>query len=142
MTEHQQRNVNKFTVKYPRGTLNLLTDTITSLIETNVMQAKRIEAQCKRIEHLEFVLEQRVRATKNAFNPDSVNKMCQKVYAVFLANPGVGFTYDEFPAAFKELHGWSNEHLCQRIRDIRQMALVWSDETSSPKKFYLKLVKE
>jgi hypothetical protein len=116
-----------------------MVDTITTLIETNALQAKQIEAQRRRIERLEYILEQRVRATKNSFDPDKVNKMCRLVYEVFLANPGIGFTYDEFPTAFKDLHGWSNEHLPQRIRDCRQMGLVWSDETSDPKRFYLKL---
>lgn len=113
--------------------------TLVQLIEVNFMQARQIEAQRKRIEHLEFVLEQRVRATKNEFHPERMEKMCRLAYEVFLANAGVGFTYDEFPLAFRELHGWCNEHLPQRIRDLRQQGLVWSDEQSSPKRFYLKL---
>ncbi len=116
-----------------------MNETVKSLIETNVLQARQLEAKQKRIEHLEYILEQRVRATKNEFNPDSVNHMCKLVYEVFLAHPGVGYTYDEFAFAFKEHHGWANVHLPQRIRDLRQMDLVWSDETVSPKRFYLKL---
>jgi hypothetical protein len=114
-------------------------DTVKSLIEGQALLVRQLEAKQKRIDHLEFILEQRVRATKNEFNPDSINAMCQKVYAVFQANPGIGFTYDEFPVAFKDYHGWANEHLPQRIRDLRQAGLVWSDEESTPKRFYLKL---
>ena len=143
MTEPPQRNVNKFTVKYLTEILSRLTDTITSLIETNVIQAKRIEAQCKRIEHLENILEQRYRETKRVFDPKKVNEMIGRVYLIWLnAPPGTGFTYEEAEQEFYRMYHYHNANVGQRMRDLRKDGKLWSQEINDKTTFFLTLVKE
>ena len=88
---------------------------------------KQLEAQKRRIEFLEFVLEQRGRETVKRFDPKQVELMVGKVYQVFLENPGRGLTYDEVGEEFERLWRFHSEHLPQRVRDLRKTGKVWSD---------------
>jgi hypothetical protein len=104
-----------------------------------------LEAKDKRIRQLEYVLEQRYRETKRQFDPDKLEEMKGKVYQIFLANPGVGFTYEEAEDDFERTYGFRSANVGQRMRDLRQEDKLWSTEetiecsTKKKVRFYLKL---
>jgi hypothetical protein len=118
-----------------------LSTSIVTLIEANAALTRQLEAKQKRIDFLEFVLQQRAQETQKSFNPAAMGVMCQKCYTVFLEHSGVGYTYEEFNDAFKDRWQFESAHLPQRLRDLRQMNLIWSTDHdgSTPVTFYLKL---
>lgn len=110
---------------------------IVSLIEANASLVKQCEAKDKRIRYLEYVLEQRTRATKAEYDPEALARMEQLCYEVFLKHPGRGYTYEEFEDAFEEQNNFRSANTGQRLRDLRQNKKIWSD--GDPVRFYLKL---
>ncbi len=112
-----------------------------TLIESQSLMIKQLEAKDKRIRFLEFILEQRGRETLKRFDPKQVELMVGKVYQVFLENPGRGLSYDEVGEEFKRLWHFHSEHIPQRVRDLRKAGKVWSDDSSGVVRFYLTLAK-
>ena len=103
---------------------------------------KQLEAQRRRIEFLEFVLEQRGRETLKQFDPKQTEQMYGKVYQVFLENPGRGLTYEEVGEEFERLWHFHTEHTQQRVRDLFRDGKVWRDhDESGAVQYYLTLVK-
>jgi len=113
--------------------------TIVKLIEANAILVKQCEAKQKRIEYLEYVLEQRSRVTKAEYKPEQLERMKKLCYQVLLANPGVGFTYLEFAEAFEDMHGFKTVTTDRRLRELYAEGLAWRD--GDPVKYYLKLKK-
>jgi len=62
-----------------------MSESLVTTIETNAYLVRQLEAKQKRIDHLEFVLEQRGRETKRQYNPEQNDEMKEKVYKIFLA---------------------------------------------------------
>ena len=110
---------------------------LATLIEANAILTRQLEAKQKRIEYLEYVLEQRSRLTKAEFDPAKMERMKRLCYGVLLANPGVGFTYAEFEGAFENQQGFRSANTGQRLRDLYADGLAWRD--GNPVKYYLKL---
>ena len=110
---------------------------IANLIEANAILTRQLEAKSKRIEYLEYVLEQKSRMTKTDFNPQAMERMKRLCYEVLLANPGRGYTYAEFEDAFENQQGFRSANTGQRLRDLYADGLAWRDGT--PVKYYLKL---
>lgn len=108
-------------------------------IETNAYLVRQLEAKEKRIQHLEFVLEQRVRETKRMYDPKHIDEMKDKVYRLFLACPALGFTYEEAEQEFQTAYGFRSANVGQRMRDLRQEGKLWSSDEEGKVKFYLKL---
>lgn len=118
----------------------LVNPTIVSLIETNFALTKQLEAKQKRIDHLEFVLEQRHIETRRAFDPDKIDEMKNKVYLLWLDGvSGVGFNYEEAEEEFYQKWRFRSACVGQRIRDLRQEGKLWSQEVNGKVTFYLKL---
>ncbi len=114
--------------------------TLTTLIEANAMLTHQLEAKEKRIQHLEYIIEQRSRETKRQYDPKNFDEMKAKVYKIFRENSGVGFTYEEAQKEFKEMFKFDSSNVPQRIRDLRQEGKLWSDDSEGKVRFYLKLV--
>jgi hypothetical protein len=96
------------------------TVSLKSLIEANAQLKKQLEAANRRIEWLEFILEQRVRETKSQYDPGHIEEMKDKVYKMFLANPGVFFSYVEANNEFKDMYGFESADIGRRIRSLRE----------------------
>jgi len=114
-------------------------------IETNAYLVRQLQAKERRIQQLEFILEQRYRETKRQFDSDKIDEMKSKVYQIFLANQGIGFTYEEAEDEFERMFGYRSANVGQRMRDLRQEGKLWSTEeqieysTKKKVRFYLKL---
>jgi hypothetical protein len=115
---------------------------LVTLIEANAVLTRQLEAKQRRIEHLEYILEQRLRETKRQFNPELIDEMKSKVYRIFLANVGRGFTYEEAESEFEAMFGFHSANVGQRIRDLRQERKLWSDDKDGKVRFFLKLVEK
>lgn len=114
--------------------------TIVSLIETNSMLTMQLGAKQKRIEHLEFILEQRHIETRRSFDPDKIDEMKNKVYLLWLDGiPGIGFNYEEAQEEFYQKYRFRSACVPQRIRDLRQEGKLWSQEVAGKVTFYMKL---
>ena len=111
-------------------------------IETNAYLVRQLEAKEKRIRQLEFILEQRYRETKRQFDPAKLEEMKAKVYQLFLASPGVGFTYEEAEEEFERMYGFKSANVGQRCRDLRQEGKLWSSDEEGKVRFYLRLATE
>lgn len=121
------------------------------LLETNLnltIQLREkdlvIQAKDRKIQHLNFLLEQRVEATKKAYNPAQIAEMCRKCYEVFLDSeltpPGLGYTETDFLVAFEQKWHFKSAHLPQRLRDLVKDGYLWRDNRSKDVVFRLKLV--
>lgn len=114
--------------------------TLVSLIESNAMLTRQLEAKQRRIEHLEMVLNQRHIETRHAFDKDKIDQMIEKVYLLWLESPpGTGFTYEEAEQEFFEKWRFKSACVPQRMRDLRQEGRLWSQEVNGKVTFYLKL---
>jgi hypothetical protein len=113
-------------------------------IETNAYLVRQLEAKDKQIRHLNFILEQRYRETKRQFDPSKLEEMKGKVYQIFLASPGVGFTYEEAEEEFERMYGFKSANVGQRMRDLRQEKppKLWSSDEEGKVRFYLRLATE
>jgi hypothetical protein len=113
---------------------------VKTLIESNAILARQLEAKQNRINYLEMVLQQRHIETRKAFDPTKINEMINKVYLLWLeAEPGTGFTYEEAEEEF--YHKWQYRSACvgQRMRDLRQQGKLWSKEIDDKVTFFLTL---
>ena len=117
-----------------------MSESLVTTIETNAYLVRQLEAKQKRIDQLEFILEQRYRETKRQFDPGKLEEMKGKVYEIFRANPGIGFSYEEAEEEFERLFKFHSSNVGQRIRDLRQEDKLWSCPDEKGKvRFYLKL---
>lgn len=112
------------------------------LIEANATLTKQLQAKEKRIRYLEFILEQRAEITRKKWNPRNVAEMLEKVYRVFVLNPGVGFTYEEAEREFQSVWHFHSAFVGPRMRDLFREGKLWRgrDENGKGKvRYYLKL---
>ena len=119
-----------------------INDTVKSLIETNALLSRQLEAKQKRIEYLEMILQQRHIETRRSFNPDKIEEMVEKVYLLWLeATPGTGFNYEEAQEEFYQRYRFRSACVPQRMRDLRKEGRLWSKESDDSGKvtFYLTL---
>lgn len=119
-----------------------MSESLVITIETNAYLVRQLEAKQKRIDHLEFILEQRYRETKRQYDPEKFGEMKRKIYeGIFLNNPGIGFTYEEIATEFNRLYKFESEFLGPRLRELRKENKIWSDDSDGTKKvrFYLKV---
>lgn len=114
---------------------------LVNLIEANAVLTHQLEAKDKRIRQLEFILDQRVRETKRMYDPSHIEQMKDRVYRLFLACPGLGFTYEEAEDEFEAIYGFRSANVGQRMRDLRQDGKLWSSDENGKVRFYLKLAK-
>ena len=115
---------------------------LASLIEGNALLVKQLTAKEKRIQFLEFILQQRTAATVAKFNPKDHDAMYNRVYQVFLARPSVGLSYEDVEEAFEEDYRFHSANTGQRVRDLFRDGLVWKAEDEKGRmRYYLKLEK-
>jgi len=101
-----------------------------SMIQMLKDKNAQIAAQTKTIEHLEYILRQRIMVTRNKYHESKkgFERMVDLCYQVFLKNPAIAFTYDSFTKEFSiHFPKAPRGHLGRRLRDLYDQGKLWKD---------------
>jgi hypothetical protein len=109
-------------------------------------QRQQLEMKQKRVEYLEFVLAERMKATRNRYAElkPYFETLQKEVLKIFLELPAAGLTYQEIYQEFHQKYPNVNTvNLLRRIRELVEQKKLWTspDPVSGKIRFYLKLDK-
>ena len=116
-----------------------------TILETLKDERAKNEALKKRVAFLESVLEQRIVLTQKNYNErrEKFNQMQELVFKLFLANPGIPFTYVELEKLWEDSYPNlqnSKINVGRRVRELVQLKKVWQNLRSDGiAQFWLKL---
>lgn len=112
------------------------------LVEQCREKDRRIEAQAKRIAHLEFLLEQRTEETMVRFSEEAkkIGHAEDDVKEFFKRHPGIGFSYTDARHEFTREFKYEQKNIDRRMRQLAVDGFLWkSDREDGEVKYYLKL---